>query len=905
MRKVICVSIVSLLAMAYSSFAFSESLSDFQKEIMLEINGKNDHSGTDDLILAVEFDGEYLSNGLYVNNIENNLYYPLSEIFSMFQFPIFVSPKERRVDGWFVSPGRTFELDVDSGVLKIGGERLFHEKKSVHVDALDIYATRDAIESWFPLVLKIDEVSQTLKINSSEELPIEKAKKRAAAHSSIENNTKVFESNLERIIPSYKIADWPAMSFRFGGSVVRSSRPAFDYGINLYGDFIGLNGLLFFEGESRKGINSAYLSLGRRDLTRSMFGPLKLAEIELGDVGVNISNLIGGSISGRGFRLSNRPLHQLYDFNKTTLRGFLKSKFEAELYVNDRLVDVFREDGSGQYFFEDINLAIGANETKIILYGPNGEMDEIKENIYVGERENSVSELYFDFSLLDKANSVFSNYISDTSSDLVETTVALNASIGVGAGFALSASIVKEEEQAAFLLGSLEKKFGGMYLRYSAGFDQKRVTAHTLDMFTKSRIYSHTLGLVYKSKGYLPMGSDPTKAPSEEYNLNYSISKSYDYRSHKSSLAWRAGFSVAGDFSVAENLNAHASIDKVFSNVHSVFDIQLNKDFVNDKTTSGGGVRLRSSSKGSKRLSKTFDLVYKILPKFEVVSIGVGAGYRVENGYKLNGRLGYDASEGLLSSSIGTSFEYNTLDVDLTAYYRESGSFGVKAGVEFSLLKYPNRQFPQLRKYNAAASSRSAILTFVDSNANGSRDFGEQTVSDVGVLHNGLPTNARTDFYGLAVIEGLAVDVPHDLSVMPSTVTNPNLRASTPEFAVVPRPGLLPVVELPLVQTGDIEGYITFLSEGKEYGVPNVQIVLENVSTRKLVQVNSEFDGLYVAAGLVLGEYEVSIDQSYLDAVGLISIPSKLVVSIKQGNNYWSGIDFGLAREGLKSSIIH
>lgn len=853
----------------------------------------------EEMILAVVFEKKYLSEGYWVKVVEGEYYLPLGELFALLKFPIFVSPKEGKMNGWFIDPSKTIDMNLQEHQVRIADEIKAFDIKSIIVDEFDLYATVDLIETWFPLNLVINQATQSLSISSSEDLPLQKAKKRKEQQAALSSGGWVqFRSKLPKNIPDYKIVSWPTAAVRLESGYQNDGSPDLSYEIQLYGDLLGLNGQMSLKGEAGEGLDSAYLSLGRRDPTRSMFGPLKVAEVTVGDTGLSISSLVGGGISGRGIKLSNRPLSQRYDVNRADFEGALKDGYEAELYINSRLVDVFDSSGDGKYLFDEVLLAQGANAVKIVFYGPNGEREEIIDSVFVGQKANELGELMFDFALVEESKLVFDEALSelDEQSESIVLSSALRMSLGLGRGFSLETSVIsKKENKETSIYSSLNKRVNSISYNAAMAMDKSKNTAYSFSAYSNASAYSRSVGVSYFSSGYAQQSDAESVEAVGVWNITSSLSKDYNFQGINSSSAWRVGTSMIGGEAI-DQIGLTGGYDKRFSRLNMILNGSYSNDITTGIISSDGSVRFRSLSRSEKsKISSSFDLSYKAYPDFEVSEASIGASIRDVIDFDVSAKFSYRVADDESNISIGARKKYKNLNLILGAYYGEE-RIGVRVGLDFSLAKHPSYALPMVDEYSSASFPRVAVHAFEDRNANGSRDIGEPSVANIGVLYNGLPMNIRTDFFGNAVVDRLSQDYAQDLTVNPSTVDNPNLRPRDPLFAVVPRPGRLPTVQLPLVPTGDIEGVVTFSGGGVETSAQNVRVLIRSMVSGKEHEIFTEFDGLYYIAGLPVGEYEVMVDKEYLESVGLLSQPARLILKLTQGDSYRAGANFVLSR---------
>lgn len=853
---------------------------------------------SNELILAAFFDGEYISDGLFVISNADQLYFPLGEILSILKFPVFVSAEEGKIDGWYITPENTIEIDVINKIVRISDKEYLFKEESMVIDGHDIYATEDAIETWFPLGLEVDEFSQTLVITSSVELPIQKAKKRKKRQNNIFSSSINFSSKLPKKIPHYKIIGWPTAAIRLGSDYQNYGSSGISYGIEQYGDLLGLNGQLSLQGKIGESLGSAFLSLGRRDLTRSMFGPLKVAEVKFGDISIPVSSLVGGSLSGRGMKLSNRYLTQRFDINRSNFEGVLKAGYEVELYINNRLIQIFYDDGTGRYYFENIELSHGENTAKLVFHGPSGEYEEIEERVFLGERASDLGEVFFDLALLERNKSVFDEALKEggENSEPKGLSSVLKLSLGVGKGYELTASVVGNEEGEQYFHSVLNKRTGSAYYGFAMAIDDNEKAAYSFNLYSSSIFSSRSARFFFYPAGYSPLNGSVDDFLDYRWSTNFDFSKSYSLDGIYSQSAWRMGTNIVGGAEEIIQFSVKGGYDRKFSSLNLVINGDYTNYLVEKEKSITGTIRIRSLFKNTRRISGSFDMNYTVFPEFDIVDTNIGASIKGVKGLDLNVKLSRKAVEGDTVFSIGSHKEYKKADISFSAFLGSGGEFGIRLGTEFSLAKHPSYALPRFREYYSAEAPRIAVHAFEDRNSNGIYDSGEPSASNIGLLYNGLPINTRTDAYGNAVVERLARDVAHDITTMPSSVVNPNFRPALPMYAIAPRPGRLSTVQLPLISTGDIEGVVTFVSGGKETSAANIRLLISSVETGHEHEVFTEFDGLYAVSGVPVGKYEVAIDKKYLESVGLVSKPDKLKLELRLRNSTWVNADFVLSR---------
>ncbi len=107
-----------------------------------------------------------------------------------------------------------------------------------------------------------------------------------------------------------------------------------------------------------------------------------------------------------------------------------------------------------------------------------------------------------------------------------------------------------------------------------------------------------------------------------------------------------------------------------------------------------------------------------------------------------------------------------------------------------------------------ASVGQAAARVFTDTNRDGHWEAGEPVHEGVSVAAGTAVADDPTGKGGLAIIDGLRAYDPQLISVDATTLVDPLLKPAVPGVVVVPRPGVMAAVELPLLPTGEIEGML-------------------------------------------------------------------------------------------------
>jgi hypothetical protein len=113
---------------------------------------------------------------------------------------------------------------------------------------------------------------------------------------------------------------------------------------------------------------------------------------------------------------------------------------------------------------------------------------------------------------------------------------------------------------------------------------------------------------------------------------------------------------------------------------------------------------------------------------------------------------------------------------------------------------------------------------------------------------------------------------------------------------VILRPGNINQIEFPLVLTGEIDGTVYLVTNGRKRGVGNVLVELVDSSGKVATQTRSGSDGFYVLVEVQPGSYSLRVGEEQLNELKLsYAGPQKIVMSPKGA--VVNGQDFSLQRQ--------
>lgn len=164
---------------------------------------------------------------------------------------------------------------------------------------------------------------------------------------------------------------------------------------------------LFINASDSGGLQSLRWTGGRVSPEGRAFGLPNVYRLQFGDVSSLRLPLQGGGGSGRGITFSTAPLDRPQLFDITVVEGDALPGWDVELYRGTELIDFQTIGEDGRYRFDDVPLGFGRNELRVVLYGPQGEIEERNVAQAVGGGQLRPGDWHVRGSVVNTGRSVF------------------------------------------------------------------------------------------------------------------------------------------------------------------------------------------------------------------------------------------------------------------------------------------------------------------------------------------------------------------------------------------------------------------------------------------------------------------------------------------------------------------
>jgi hypothetical protein len=816
--------------------------------------------------------GYILDNDLATHDSKGSVCVDLKQFVRAIEAPIKVDTDTGNATGWYLTEARVFDLNLTSHKLTSDGVLSVLADDDVRMTELGPCVTLAALQKWFPVNFSYKARDSSLTIIPREPLPILARLQREEARKKI-NDYRSADLNPLETAPdiAYKLWSIPSFDFTIGAMLSKQAnfptRRNFNYTVSSLGEFAHMTAETFLQSDAGGVPRSLRARLYRDDLRGNiLFKGSGITQFSVGDVSSGGNGFIGGGASGRGISVSTFPLALADEYDRTTLRGDLPDGWEAELYRNDSLISYLPPSGNGRYEFTDVPVFFGQNKFRVVLYGPQGQRRDIERSIDTGQIVTPRGQWHMRFSALQKNVDTiplkkFTGLDQDRGSwryDVdVRTGIASGASVGIGASsytkgderlwfgsLSLQTTVaqsslelegVKDKGRGWGTQATISRNFGNIgarvrYARYGGGFESERI-----DRNSRSRLEaSLSLPLRLADNYVVPMALrgiyTESAFSSDTYGLNWSVS------------AGLAGMSLSHALNYA-NTGSSDSLRGSFA---------LNKRLSN--------ITVRAQAE------------YTVLPIAELAGIRLGfdrSSSYGEDGWHYGGDASWNVAQKQGDFSASLTRRFDSFSVSAQASTSTRGGFGIGLSLSTSLGREPiyNRWRAASRSFNSGGNV--AVRVFEDMDGDNAFGTGDRPILGARIArNNGIGTTSNGD--GVVLVDGLAPYQPVKLLIDPDSIADGDLAQSNiANNYIVPRPGAVGRLDIPMVLAGGVEGEISLTQNNDTTPVPGLTIEMLSAAGDVLATTHTEFDGFFFFERVPVGSYRVRVSPAQIKALGI------------------------------------
>ena len=859
-----------------------EDLDEFLPEEFYESQIYNPNSPEEDLIFGIKRKGKILSNTLLGIQKGPRTFLPAKEIARLVD--IYIDPNNLEnidqgiLNGFFFSQSNDFNLNIPNGTYTVRGKTSAIPAEHVFIRALgsnghEIYATPEFLNKLWALRLRFDYANLFLFIETPFLLPTEKAALRKEKQALLEfsdSEDLLDELNLKYVPNDYQAFGKPAVRITKSTNYTHE-RDQLSTNIGIRGKNDLLLGSANYNAQIRYNEDDGFdFSDFRLNLTRRADRgdelPFGLKEVQAGDISDKPPELIDNNIRGTGLKFTNRPFSRPQNFDRITVEGTAEPGWEVELYRTNTLLDVSVVEDNGEYVFTDVPLNFGKNTIKVILYGPEGQIEERVEEYRISNEMLAPGELFIEGSIINANDTLFNvrDEVNRATDGIFQT---YSIKKGVNRWFTPFGTITRlerdDEERTYVTAGTHFSAFKGLGT-FEAYRDLDDGSALDLRYASKFAGFRYNLNA---SKFY-DFESAETGLGNNKKDLETSlrISRPIKFPFGKTNL----------DFGVSET---RFEDDSTRTDIDTSQSIAINKVRINNQTNLRYVDRDHVSTNGrlsvnrsiTKDLKARSFLGYELHPEQELKTSRLELRYFNDDGLALTSNLTRNFETSDVSTSLDASYDFDTFTGSAGTTWDVGEGFDFVVRMSTSL-----GPFGDDGSYIASSKSLTnkralSARVYHDKDLSGTFTEGDEPLEGVQLFVNRLRTDP-SDANGF--IRDLT---PGNNGLVKITVDRESLFN---EFMVSRHDGYYtilraitePFIDIPVIETGAIDGTIYYADKKAAGGIRLTLVSLKNTEKENIEETQdqnivqetvSDAFGFYNFDFVKPGEYEIQVHSSH------------------------------------------
>jgi len=705
-----------------------------------------------------------------------------------------------------------------------------------------------ALPNLLPLAINHDSVSQRLLVEVRAPLPVLMRLARAERQARL-------RPEVQR--PAFALIPRPAALARLWsldlavGLVQAASGSDVSASLQASGEMFGLSARAGLGLSGRAAPTAGFTLSDARD-TPDLVGPLAARSLAIGDIASPAQPLIADALSGRGLLVSSRAPWRADLVDEIDLSGPLPAGWEAELWHEDRLVDVTRDaDAAGQWRFARLPVRLGENRWVVRLYGPHGETSEQAFTRLIGTEMNAENEVDYTIGFIEGGTPLLGAAPQRSASGTAAfATMGWGLAPSLTARFALRAPLAGDPALSLGLHGA----YAGTLWAATLARDGKGGLGRALRLARRVGSTDLLLDLARHGRDFGPAQAPPVR----EFAGLASLSGTGRLALGRSSLPWQLRLQSAERRGGGQQQAIGGRLALPLANVQASTGLGLIRQ--GGAGWQGSATLGLSANSGPWRLRGGLDAV-------------LAGGWRLGGGSVSAMRR---TGSGAISLDMGWQTDRRRLTGGL-AWNQRLGAFGLSAGLSRAAegwrlgLSLVVGLWQGAGRWHAASAglTRSGTVLadlFIDDDGDGQHDAGETAVPGGRFIVGNSLRGETTGDDGHVLLRGLPAGPPVDLETQLASLPDFSLRPARPGDRLRLRPGEVRTLAIPLQPTGSIEAQILLVSATSRTPRSGVPVTLHDADGNPVARGVTDFEGYVLFEGLPLGRFHVEAgDQSSPD----------------------------------------
>lgn len=852
-----------------------------------------------EIVLGVTRKRDTLSNAIIGAEKNFKYYVPLNKLATILKLPSAYNQQKRTLQGYALHPKNTFAIDLLNNSYSAKGETAaLPEDGAFYYEGFDgdgdIYASLDVANLLWALDLDLDLSSLAIAVNTPKNLPYEVERARRKTQKKLAKKDTGIPSDLDLVETKSGYRWLGPHVLNVNNRTGYSEKNKFNNITTLTGsgDLLGATanytvGIASNE-QDRLDLQNARILLTRKGYGQNKTLPLGIKDFKVGDVVLNTNPTITNVMQGRGIYINTDDQRSYNSFGEITISGIAQPGWEVELYRFNQLIDFGFVDDTGQYIFQNVLLQVGENDFKIVLYGPQGQIQERFERYPVNANRLRPGETHLEAGIVD-----FNRPVFEVQDRAIDPTRQGNAGfIRLNRGINHNLSGFATLQTLPTVNG--EKTYAGAGVEFNAlgGVGQSQVLTDTKNNGTAfdTTFRRRFAGFNTTSRAAIYNNFESPTAGFGDNALTFDgrfrVDKNFTLPFADISLGTGAQYQKRQDGTTQTTLESTQAAR--FN--RTLFSHNINTNYVNnEENITQGTLALRQDI--GRNWSTRAGLRYNLFPETEADDFQYSLNYRGDN--RLNGQFNVlkDLSgDDLTRIGLNGSYDFGSFLGGVTLNWDDQNGYAALLNLSTTLgPEDENSPYIATTSYNSF-KTRLRVQLYEDIDRNGTFTEGDIPAQGIRVKVNGRKS-LPSDKDGIVNLNNAGPPGEVAITLERETMPDPFLVGLKDGYSAILRPGVKPFINFPLYQSGSIDGSVRYANGSSANGII-VQLLDEN---GKLVQeVATLLDGFYVFEYVREGTYTVQVSPSHQ-----VNVPPK-TVKVTSDDLFAYGVDLILLEQAAE-----
>jgi hypothetical protein len=588
-------------------------------------------------------------------------------------------------------------------------------------------------------------------------------------------------------------------------------------------------------------------------------------QYRFGDISSTSGSTLTSSNSGVGVHFSRAPENYRRTNNQITLQQNAPAGWEAELFHNNRFIELTKVPDTGVLVFDDVDIQYGANDFVIKVYGPFGEKQEFKQSYKLDSNPLSANAVAYSLYTLDPNNTLFDNEQNSNNIKLGNFGGVIDYGISdlwqMGFGFDNVAAVdgLSEEDQQIFTLKN-NLSFPGLLFEneLSINDDSDYIQQSSLS----GNVFSQgAFNIQYNSSNGIDGGSSILRDTTKFQQLSATYYNFVGLMPYNFSVDYSENDTITSK-SITNSVSYNFSKIKLTHNIN-YFETEFKS--INEKTDNlFGNLNISALVRNDFRLSAS-------------INYDPGESNPILNSSSLNAQYNFMGPWGLRhyftanyrplieqdndwQLSYNASWEARTHRLSLQTRYDTADNWAFSLNLNFFFgYDYHNNRATLSSNINTHSGTLN-VHSYLDRQLNGVSDVLDYGLEGVSFTGNQYWDGLTTGKEGKILLPGAPVNTPFRFQANWLS----GAETINKDYVIYTHPGARVDVNMPFYLSTELAGFVMRINGENEVAVKHISVELIDSEGKVVNTVKTDIDGYYEFTEMKPDNYTIKINQQSL-----------------------------------------